>query len=403
MTDLSPHSSNQPGLIKALGFGMYLASSWTWCIGMFLPLLLLRDYGLASFAAFALPNIIGAAAMGWVLRTRLQADAFASAHRTAARGFSFITILFHVFFITWLVKSTPWTAPLLEDGVSVAALGACTAGALLTLAWLLSRLSMPLMLAAAALAWVASLGLGLSLPRPSPEFIDAHAHTNPGLLWLAPVMVFGFGLCPYLDLTFLRARRSLEPSQSKLAFGIGFGVFFAVMIALTLHYSQVILGKSFGPFPLVLTIHMIVQAVFTVGVHLRELSRRAEPLAPGIGIKFIIAALGVGVASAILPPHDLRAVIWPPSLVPSSENIYRAFMSFYALVFPAYMLLAVLTRREGFTAPPTRGDIRVWLFTTAATAPFFALAVFTRQDIWYLPGMAILAIAYLWRRKSLAA
>jgi hypothetical protein len=78
-------------------------------------------------------------------------------------------------------------------------------------------------------------------------------------------------------------------------------------------------------------------------------------------------------------------------------------MSFYALVFPAYMLLAVLTRREGFTAPPTRGDIRVWLFTTAATAPFFALAVFTRQDIWYLPGMAILAIAYLWRRKSLAA
>jgi len=400
MTAPTPHTSHDHGPLKAVGFAVYLASSWTWCIGMFLPLLLLRDYGLASFAAFALPNIIGAAAMGWVLRTRFEADAFVAAHRTAARGFSIITILFHVFFITWLIKSTPWATPLLDDAATLPLLGVAVATALLVLAWLLSHLNISRMLVAAALAWLASLALGLSLPRPSPQFLEAHAHTQPGLLALAPVMVFGFGLCPYLDLTFLRARRSLEPRQSRLAFGLGFGVFFAVMIALTLHYSQIILGKSFPPLPLALTLHMIVQAVFTAGVHLRELSRRVEPHSPGIGIKFIIAAIGVAIASAILPPHDLRAVIWPPSLIPSSENIYRVFMSFYALVFPAYMLLVVLTRPGGFTTAPTRADIRLWLFFTAAAAPFFALAVFARQEVWYIPGMAILVIAFLWRRKS---
>ena len=53
---------------RVAGWAVFLAMSWTWCIGMFLPVLLLRDLGLGGFLVFAIPNILGAAAMGWLLR-----------------------------------------------------------------------------------------------------------------------------------------------------------------------------------------------------------------------------------------------------------------------------------------------------------------------------------------------
>src|ERR1051325_4731620 len=49
------------------GWAIYLGMSWTWCIGMFLPVLLVRDYGVWASVVFAVPNVLGAAAMGWVL------------------------------------------------------------------------------------------------------------------------------------------------------------------------------------------------------------------------------------------------------------------------------------------------------------------------------------------------
>lgn len=52
---------------SVLGWAAYLACSWTWCIGMFLPVLLVRDYGVWGFVVFAVPNVVGAGAMGWVL------------------------------------------------------------------------------------------------------------------------------------------------------------------------------------------------------------------------------------------------------------------------------------------------------------------------------------------------
>src|SRR3954471_24793497 len=53
---------------SALNWAAFLGASWTWCIGMFLPVLLIRDYGPSMWWAFAVPNVIGAAAMGWILR-----------------------------------------------------------------------------------------------------------------------------------------------------------------------------------------------------------------------------------------------------------------------------------------------------------------------------------------------
>src|SRR5678815_2030036 len=69
----------------------FLASSWTWVIGMFLPVLLVREYGIWAWVIFAIPNCVGAAAMGWTLRTREQSLAMVQSHAAACRIFSLVT------------------------------------------------------------------------------------------------------------------------------------------------------------------------------------------------------------------------------------------------------------------------------------------------------------------------
>src|SRR4051794_1421809 len=85
------------------GSSFYLASSWTWCIGMFLPVLLVRDYGFWGFVIFAVPNILGAAAMGWVIKDAQTSRAILTNHAMALRWFSAVTIAFHGFFVGWIV------------------------------------------------------------------------------------------------------------------------------------------------------------------------------------------------------------------------------------------------------------------------------------------------------------
>src|SRR5215211_1225762 len=67
---------------------------------MFLPVLLVRDYGLWAWFVFAIPNVIGAAAMGWVLRDTDASHRMVTKHLPAVVAFSLVTIAFHVF---WLV------------------------------------------------------------------------------------------------------------------------------------------------------------------------------------------------------------------------------------------------------------------------------------------------------------
>src|SRR5687768_1735608 len=97
-------TSNLNDLLRAV----FLAASWTWVIGMFLPVLLVREYGIWAWVIFAVPNCVGAAAMGWTIRTREQSLALVAAHDVACRAFSLVTIAFHVFFVCWLI--VPWTS-----------------------------------------------------------------------------------------------------------------------------------------------------------------------------------------------------------------------------------------------------------------------------------------------------
>ena len=95
-TDPDAPSSDWPS------WAIYLGCSWTWCIGMFLPVLLVRDYGFWSFIAFAVPNVAGAAAMGWMVRSPAQSARFCEAHRRACGVFSIVTVLFQAYFVGWM-------------------------------------------------------------------------------------------------------------------------------------------------------------------------------------------------------------------------------------------------------------------------------------------------------------
>src|SRR5215216_6488221 len=82
-------------------WAIYLGMSWTWCIGMFLPVLLVRDYGIWAWVIFAIPNVVGAAAMGWVLKD-YDSQAIVAAHGHAIKAFSLVTATFQLFFALWM-------------------------------------------------------------------------------------------------------------------------------------------------------------------------------------------------------------------------------------------------------------------------------------------------------------
>ena len=92
---------------------------------MFLPVLLIRDFGPWSFAAFVVPNVLGAAAMGWVLRAPGASEQMVIRHRGACEAFSLVTRAFQYFFLVWLLLGlgTRW--------IGLTVLGAFLVGMLL--------------------------------------------------------------------------------------------------------------------------------------------------------------------------------------------------------------------------------------------------------------------------------
>ena len=66
------------------------------------------------------------------------------------------------------------------------------------------------------------------------------------LIFLSPVMLIGFLLCPYLDSTFHHARQRTDDRSSRAAFSIGFGLFFLLMIVYSLAYASVVAHGTRG-------------------------------------------------------------------------------------------------------------------------------------------------------------
>jgi hypothetical protein len=355
---------------SAFGWAVYLGASWTWCIGMFLPVLLVRDYGVAAWWIFAIPNVVGAAAMGWVLRRPESSADLVARHPQACAAFSWATIAFHLFFTFWMIRFAAGDASLLW-----VVLAALVAGVML------SRRG-TIQLVAAVLFYAASVGIWIVLARR--EGLRWPAPTNMGtpleLAALAGVCVFGFLLCPYLDLTFHRAR-VFAADRARLAFGLGFGACFAAMIVFTLLYAHLLLdGFVRGPLLTLVAAHWIVQSGFTIAAHATELPRRMTATSAA-GVVACVA----GVAWA------LSADDFTYGRLSGGELGYRVFMAFYGLVFPAYVWLCVVPTRRG--TPLTPRHVAVFLIAALVAAPLYWMAFVEGRMVWVAPALVIVLLA----------
>ena len=382
--------ANQSSVSRPLLWALYLACSWTWCIGMFLPALLLRDLGIWSFLAFAIPNIVGAAALGWVMSTPGASRGLLHEHRAMVWWFSSLTVAFQVYFAAWVgsLMGSPWSVILPGMLVLAAVLpGRRNAAwhAVSVLIWVSS---------AAGIVWLlATRGMPVLAPR---------GELPPSELWpLAAVCGLGFLLCPYLDATFHRARIEAD-HRSPLAFGMGFGWFFAIMILGTVVASPLLLMIARGqridpqsalvPFLLLCTVG---QLLYTVRVHAIEWPSGRLGLGRMVfGLPALLVMLGVLAASR----PEIGLLTRSYSGLTLGEVGYRCFMSLYGLSFPAYVLCCMVpvTGADGLrVSRPTSGRVTFWLAGVVCAVPLYWLGFVERQTWWVLPGIAIVLLAGL--------
>ena len=414
---MSTHTPQSLRPFHVVGEGMYLASSWTWCIGMFLPIILLRDMGAWSWLAFAIPNVVGAAMMGPVLAARGHSEALTRAHAPAMRLFSIVTLAFQVYFLAWILVDLPREIRL----------------------WLLAIVFVVIVLSgrhgrntrwsriAVIITYFVSAALGAfyvsQVGLPSlPATIGPMARD---LAFLAPVCLLGFALCPYLDLSFHAVRQRTPGREGTLAFIIGFGVFFLSMIVLTLAYAPSVLaavnvapaaagwlpGASVAT-PLTgagwaILAHLTVQASITAAIH-QGFARLpdAAPTPSGEAVdatptsRKLLASLGVlAPVSVILAP--VVAVLSLPGYagLTMHEIAYRCFLAFYGLLAPAYAWTCMMPSWSAPAAPQSK-HLRALAIAIVCATPFYWFGFIERQYAALAAGVMVILASRLiaWRR-----
>jgi hypothetical protein len=359
---------------------------------MFLPALLVRDMGVWAWVIFALPNVVGAAAMGWVLQRQGLSETLTAKHAGAMTAFSVVTVLFHVLFVCWVVQ-------FLGGWMWVAA-AAAMAGAFYPILRV-RRTALVL----SVIVLLVSLGAFVTAVMTADHAPVPATGSSEGLLPLAVACLIGFALCPYLDLTFHRARQATGTYAAIAAFTIGFGVFFLLMILFTLWYAPIALPPDAGGrgavMPvivfLVIVAHMAAQSGFTVAAHsvevFKRLGRRHREGRMGAIVGLVFGAVLLAGALVIRDRNGYQPLAGPKLSGP--ELGYRLFMSFYALVAPAYVLMRLTPWRGGRSTDRARW---VGFFVVlAVAAPGFWMGFVERQMIWVLPG----AVAILLGRPIL--
>ncbi len=368
----------QRGVVPAVLWACFLGCSWTWIIGMVFPVLLLRDYGPWGWVIFAVPNVIGAAAMGVVLGQPRWSARVVEKHHDMALRFSEVTIAYHGFVLGWLMMRL-WGLWIAASAIGVILIlysrirGDRSAGVVAVIVTL------------ASLVW---LGGGWWL-APDDAWVGVFREQNAltprlgtlDLILFAPAALLGFLCCPYLDLTFHRARMATAPLTGMAAFILGFGVVFLAMIVGTLMYAGLLLpalGRQ--PFELpqtwdvVLSVHLTIQLAFTVAIHAHEVARRSAAGGVWRMIGLALAALLIGWWVGIPSPPEVTAppeVISPDGVaaetgrtspqviaLTTGEVIYRLFLLCYGLIFPAYVWLCMIPTLRP-TNPRTRRAIFV--------------------------------------------
>lgn len=390
----NPLSTRNPVL-----WGAYLACSWTWCIGMFLPVLLLRDMEWSGFLVFAIPNVIGAAAMGWVIQSRIDSERFVEKHPDAIWWFSAITLAFHLFWVLWITNFIRAAflvpAPYLAVGIGVSFVFSLIFNRGI-------RRGRAPHIALALLVFSLGVFIATTVTPDAREanaaLLDSAKHSMAPL-WMLPVMLFGFLLCPYLDITFHHARQQLDTKKNgRLGFSIGFIGFFTFMILLTTRYAGTLAGAMDGSGITPITtpwlatgilIHILCQWLFTVRVHLDHIRTLpgAKPKQPWLLIFALLSGL-LGFLTTRLPSH---------AGLTGGEIVYRLFMSAYGLIFPACVLYRIImTRKEKSSSHPAT----LWI-VIALALPMFWMGFIERQPIWLVPGMALVLLgAFVQRPRN---
>jgi len=361
---------------------------------MFFPILLLRDYGWWGFLVFAAPNVVGAAALGWVLAKPDSPTRLLNTHRLMVQVFSLVTVLFQAFFLGWMMRWAGLGYPL--AGLMVFGLLAGLVVLRYGLLWL------------AFAIWCMSIAaMGVGLAGGSLHSPDMSTQPPIDLLWIGPVSFFGFAFCPYLDITFLNAAQHTRGPSRKLAFTLGFGLFFLLMIVLTTLYGPTIdqlrTNASVRTFAAgIIFIHIAAQLALTIFVHLRELAHlplRLAKLLPTTLISIVVLA-----GLSCLLPLDAPWVKNPHlAHMGSGELLYRLFLSFYGLVFPAYVWLCMIPTADGHSGlrgVQGRRKAIVWLLAIGLAGPLFGLGFLHMQEVFLAPGLLIVLLARLLVRTA---
>lgn len=379
---------------RVAAWSCYLGSSWTWVIGMLFPILLVRDFGLWGWIVFAVPNVLGAMAMGFVIDSPKRADDVLREHKVMFGVFSNFTFVFHVLVLCW---------------VSAALLGWISVVIILLLVPIARLLNLRssgktkrILIASVAVTVVSWILLGYCATLPGAwSGVSFSGPTRLGtedLLLFVPASVMGFVLCPYLDRTFFQTRRALPGHAGKWAFGLGFGVVFLSMIVFALMYSGVArpifefmmrnrIDDAIPPIWLwPLAGFVFIQAVFTMTLH----EDHGEPAPPRREVVGVILIAGLALLGVLLLRYDIWPVALMGGLTPFEVG-YRVFLLAYGVVFPGYVWLCML---------PLRGrrielEWRVWVWVAAMVLVLpMGYACFVMAWPWWLLGiLTVLLVA----------
>lgn len=337
-----------------LSWAVFLASSWTWCIGMFFPALLYRDFGSVSWWLFTIPNIIGAASVPWILRHESHSADFTRRHDKASFIFSVVTISFQCFFLGWLMSCLHWEMIAALSAVILIMFHTAKSDRQLRFwgmaVWFISF--------SAFIFFLNRHGAALTLMEP----ITSNPTLN--LLGLSSVFLMGFAFCPYLDLTFHKARRQFSSGAAKLVFGLGFLFFFLIMLIFTSAYSPSVLHVFFNSNAVLVDagigavlVHMALQAAFTAIAHRRCAIELTQ--APTNNVIALTSAAGFLIA--LLLQRGYVAFGFD-----ARELIYISFIGFYGFMAPTYLWIYTLKNQPN-------GIKSFFVATIFLAAPFFTV------------------------------
>lgn len=375
-------------------WGLFCTSSWTWCIGMYLPFILLRLWGWPGFWAFFIPNVLGCTLFGFVLTPE-------SSRRMVQRlagpmvAFSVVTVAYQCFFAGWAAQSL-----FVREGVMTTIVSTGIPIALLLAGgWMALRRDKHWLVFAAA-AFAIALGavvVEACLANCADVCTFCRAAEATGvapagaLTWAVPTIVFGFLLSPYLDLTFHRAlQRAPQPHVAFATFGATFAL---MLLGVATLYDPATGTPAMTP---ALGVLWGAQLLFTIGVHLRQIM-----LAPAHGRPPAWVLAGCVAPAVLLATPAFTFTLGPSlpaghpplfdgvtsALLPG-EPIYLAFLGAYGLLFPTMLWL----QGRGLSKAMTWGVV-------ALGVPCYLLGAWDFTT-WLMPLPVVLALVLGWRAPA---